>query len=738
LDADVIVVGAGPAGSAAAYHLARRGRRVLLLERQRFPRDKSCGDGLTRFAVSRLEAMGVLPELADSHVVCGVRFAMRGRGCRDFDYPTSGRAAGGGLVVPRYRLDTVLARRAAAAGAELCEATRCTGIVRENGSVVGVRVIRARGGRAELRARAVVAADGAPSQLAREAGLAGTPSDRLGIAVRGYYSDVVSLDSRLEIFTPLLDATDRYLLPSYGWVFPLGNGRANVGVGLFERQHGANVRNLFERFVDSLLRQDERFSRARALAPPIGAPLRFDFAPDRCAAPGFLIVGDAAGLISPFTGEGIGYALESGELAAECLDEALRGPPGAPIDTSPYAARLARSYTGYFETGRESAKRYRLIWHVIDGTFDSEQPLFALCRQTVLFPEGLGESFTTSVLDDVRDRVAHAELPLRSDLLAVDELLADNVRREWPFLARALALGQHERGIPFRPALLLLLAREVGDAKAAGERAASLRAAAAIELGFFAALAHFSVGDEAAKSVQHPQPTHWGNMVALLLGDYLLAQAHALTASVAAYVTAAISETLAAACEARVSELRHAIDSGWTSASYVDMTARKSAPFFELPCRVGGLLGVASPSQIDALARYGQGVGVAFALASEAMLVDGSPRKLARYTAFRADERIGGMPLLLALQSGEAAGRTLRSLLHDARCGTSDANARAIEIARIVRDCGAIEATLRLARARSQQAVDELSRLPWHPAIRSLEGLAAYASEHGPGPAEAA
>src|SRR5690349_7430348 len=110
MDAEVIVVGAGPAGSSAAYHLARAGRRVLLLERHRFPRDKSCGDGLTRFAVRALAEMGVLPELEGAQVVDGLRIEMRGRGNRVFRYPRELPPPSSGLVVPRLRLDEVLCR----------------------------------------------------------------------------------------------------------------------------------------------------------------------------------------------------------------------------------------------------------------------------------------------------------------------------------------------------------------------------------------------------------------------------------------------------------------------------------------------------------------------------------------------------------------------------------------------------------------------------------------------------
>ncbi len=773
MDAEVLVVGAGPAGSSAAYHLARAGRRVLLLERHRFPRDKSCGDGLTRFAARLLAEMGVLPELEGTQVARGVRVVMRGRGSRTFEYPAHLPEPNAGRVVPRLDLDHVICRKAIAAGAELWEEALVTRLVRENGVVSGVEVDR-RGERTVLRAPVVVAADGAASRLASQAGLGGTPRERLGFAIRGYYTDVEGLAELLEIYTPLLDPTDRYLLPSYGWVFPTGPGTANVGVGLFERERGANVRELFVRFLETLRREDPRFARARPSAPWKGAPLRFDFAPERCTAPGLLLVGDAAGLISPFTGEGIGYALESGKLAAETIHRRLQpGMEQAP-ELSDYVSRLAQSYTGYFETGRQSAKRYRLVWHVLASTFHNERPLFTLCRQVALFPEGLGESYTEAALDDVGDLVEQTELPVRADLVSVGELLIDAVRRDWPFLARALTVGQSDPGIPFRPALLLLLSSYAGgDAR----RPAVFLAGAAIELGFLAALAHFSVEDErlpagadgrdsagVPAATNGSQPANWGNMSALLVGDFLLAKAHELGAAVGAGASGLIADALARACDGRVGELRNAHNPRLEEAEHLDILARKTAGFFELPCRLGAAVGGVSPSHAAGLARYGRCLGMAHELTDEAMLAAGRPGKLARVTGTRIKDGVYGLPVLLALEADGRFAGSLQELLartdlselarvggarrardagDPAAFGGRDSEApdpaEGVEqLLRIVRESGAIEATLRRARGYSDQAQQALAVLPDGPARRSLTRLADYAVEragevaHGP------
>lgn len=703
---DAIVVGAGPGGSAAAFHLARRGRRVLLIDAQQFPRDKSCGDGLTRPAVALLAEMGVLPQIGAAQQVRGARVRMRGQGSRDYLYPDQSH----GIVMPRLALDDILCRRAVEAGAELRE--RLTAIrLRYAGDIVcGVEVSDGTRNGA-IQAAVVLAADGAASVLARQAGL--LTGAQMGFAIRGYYAGIHALDPMLEIELPLLDPTDRYLLPSYGWVFPICPGTANIGVGLFRREHGANLRVVMQRFVDELRRGDRRFADMRPTSTWKGAPLRFDFAPERCAAPGLLLVGDAAGLISPFTGEGISYALESGRCAAETVDDALAR--GDVRDLSEYGRRLGAKHAGYFELGRESAKRYVLLWQVLQSTFGNDKPLFAMTRQAALFPEGIGEANFAARLPDVRADVGSLAPTLRADMAAASDLLGDLVRRDWAFLARISAVDMRDPAIRFRPALLLLLC-----ASCAGSIQPHAPALAAIvELGYFATLAHISVIADPRNEAAGGAAGNWGNMFAVIVGDFLLAHAYDIGARSGASVTTVIAHSLAAACESRIREMRYATGHTLTPQLYEEIALGKTGALFELPCLLGARLAGMTVAETEALAGYGRHLGAALQIAEDVQSLGGGTREFSLSTDTDIDDGLYGLPLLLTLNHPDV-GAELQALLACSRRGERDHR----RMGALLEKTGTLDEAFAVARAHVDRASALLERLPASAARDALRAVA--------------
>lgn len=717
MEADVIVVGAGPAGASTAYHLAKNGHQVLLLDRARFPRDKSCGDGLTRFSARQLADMGVLDLLPEAGSVHGVRVHMRGHSHRDFRYPENLDPRHQGLVVPRVILDHAICQRAQAAGAVLWEETIASDLIRDDEGVVRGVVVRRSGEEVSLHARVVVAADGAMSRLARQAGLTTTSAGNTGYAIRGYYDNIDGLSDLLEIYMPLLDPTDRYLLPSYGWVFPTGPASANIGVGLVRRERDANVRELFERFLTDLYK-DPRFRSAMPRGKWLGAPLRFDFQPERCSAPGLLLVGDAAGMISPFTGEGIGYALTSGRLAADAIHAALTSPSASVLDLSAYPRSLTRRFTGYFEAGRESAHRYKLIWHVLENTFQNEKPLFDICRRAALFPEGIGESYIHEVFEDISPALrgpatspedkqpARAELAtLHADLLAVGELLLGSVRANWPFLASVLTAEETIAGIPFRPATLLLLAGRIDVPR----RNLMVPVAAAIEMGFVAALAHASVGDDEGPSVDNPHkvsPVNWGNRFALMVGDFLLSNAYALSSKVAAEASGEIAMAISKASEGHLRGLRHAYSPDLTPKEYLEIVDMKAGTLFELPCQLGAQLCGAAPRIVSALGSYGRHLGVAYQLVHD--LSDARNHASEMGHAIGSDPAAGIYPYstIYALQT--ELREPLRRALTMEREGQGVPN----QVADLVREAGGVQAAFAESRRAITAAKRSLQSVP--------------------------
>ena len=371
-DADVIVVGAGPSGSTAAYYLAQAGLNVLLIEKSRFPRDKVCGDGLTPRAVKSLVAMGVdVSEEAGWLRNKGLRVI--GGGLRlELDWPELSSWPGYGLVRPRSSLDEELARRAQAAGARLLEGTTVTGpLLDDNGRVVGVQAVpeaeeksksgsrsdnaeRLRGTRVTYRARAVVAADGNSSRLSVAMGLRKRDDRPMGVAVRTYYTSPRHKDDYLESWLDLWDG-DR-LLPGYGWIFGMGDGTSNVGLGMLNTSDAfgkTDYRDLLKRWLKSMP-EEWGYVEENRTEPVRGAALPMGFNRTPHYHRGLMLAGDAAGLVNPFNGEGIAYAMESGELLARVVAQALARPTRAETERvlRSYPEELQAAYGRYYTLGR--------------------------------------------------------------------------------------------------------------------------------------------------------------------------------------------------------------------------------------------------------------------------------------------------------------------------------------------------------------------------------------------------
>jgi menaquinone-9 beta-reductase len=355
-DADVVVVGAGPGGSTAAFHLASAGLDVLLLEKSEFPREKVCGDGLTPRAVKQLVAMGIdiAPERGwiRNH---GLRII--GGGMRlEMPWPDLSSFPSYGLVRPRQDFDEVLARAAQKAGARLHEATTVTEPLRDErtGRVVGVSTKDGRSFHAPL----TIVADGNSSRLSLALGWRRREDRPMGVAYRRYFRSPRHADDWLESWLELWDGPkgEGRLLPGYGWIFGVGDGTSNVGLGILNTSDAfgkTDYRAMLDRWVSSLP-PEWGFVEDNATAPTRGAALPMAFNRKPHYADGVLLVGDAGGMVNPMNGEGIAYAMESGRLAAEVIAQALAEPEGARRERvlAGYPRALDAEYGGYYTVGR--------------------------------------------------------------------------------------------------------------------------------------------------------------------------------------------------------------------------------------------------------------------------------------------------------------------------------------------------------------------------------------------------
>jgi geranylgeranyl reductase family protein len=348
---DVLVIGGGPAGAATGYWLAKAGLDAVVVERKAFPRDKTCGDGLTPRAVLQLEEMGLGDWLHTHHRNNGLR-AVAHDITLELPWPKHSRFPDHGYVVRRTELDRAVAEHAAAAGATLLDGTDATAPILRDGLCQGAVVTdKASGETREVHARYVVLAEGANSRIGRALGTARDRSYPMGLAIRGYYASPIADDPWIE---SALDVRDRNgaSLPGYGWVFPLGDGTVNVGIGLlstFRDYKSVNTTNLMNEW---LVTAPEHWGLDPdgALGPVVGGRLPMAGSISPKVGPNWVAVGDAAGFINPFNGEGIDYAYETGRLAADLIAESIATGDGLVLARYPHL--LDEEYGLYFKVAR--------------------------------------------------------------------------------------------------------------------------------------------------------------------------------------------------------------------------------------------------------------------------------------------------------------------------------------------------------------------------------------------------
>lgn len=347
---DLAIVGGGPAGSSAAWQAAQAGLKVVCVDKAKFPREKACGDGLTPRGVALLDSMGLTEQLTQFHRIDGVRFC----GEKNWQVPWPHRKGlpDYGYVARRTTLDAMLLEHAAAAGAEIRESTEVVGPIATGNRITGFNV-KTSAGTEPIVADIVLAADGAYSPLKKAIGIKSKISGTAAVAIRAEMRSDRPDDHMFEVYPHV--KVGKNTIPGYGWVFPLGGGQINVGIGYLTSYKGwrdINIAQLLEQFTSTLppewnLPAMEELRRSKAVQA-WRLPMGFTAWPPW--QPGLLLAGDALGAGKPTSGAGISKAIESGLHAARCAANALD--TTGPDDLSEYARVLRRRWGLQYRFGR--------------------------------------------------------------------------------------------------------------------------------------------------------------------------------------------------------------------------------------------------------------------------------------------------------------------------------------------------------------------------------------------------
>jgi geranylgeranyl reductase family protein len=345
---DILVVGGGPGGSAAAHWLARAGRSVTLVEKKEYPREKTCGDGLTPRSIRQLLDMGFDFDIPEFHHIRGLR-AYSGELMMELDWPDHETYPNWGGVIRRADLDGQVAQLAEKQGVTVMQHTTASPIL-DRGRISAVELKH--GDETELvHPKIVVVADGSLSRFGRALGTARNKDYPYGLAARAYFESPMSTDGYLESQLDLRDEAGASV-PGYGWVFPLGDGTVNVGVGAlstFHRWKEMNTNDLMTAMVSSAPEHWEMSEDTR-VSPNRGGKLPMSLSVGPVFGPNWVLVGDAAGAVNPFNGEGIDYAYETGRMAADHVGAALDANDFGLL--AAYKDALDDKYADYFRVSR--------------------------------------------------------------------------------------------------------------------------------------------------------------------------------------------------------------------------------------------------------------------------------------------------------------------------------------------------------------------------------------------------
>ena len=386
---DAIIVGAGPAGSSAAIYCNKLGLNTLLLDKSIFPRDKICGDALSGKSVKILEELDLLQDLdkLDGAIVNRIIFGNPNHSeCElHLNKSLNKRHISHGFVIPRKIFDNYLFKKASDVS-NVVSGFNVEDLIYNKSQVVGVKGKSINGEQKKYFGNIVLGADGPYSIISRKSGLYNSDMNYTAVGLRCYYENVEDLTDQIELH--YVNET----IPGYFWIFPAGNKKANIGVGLLKsraKKKKYNLQQIMKQVINSK-NFKYRFKNSNALEKPKGWNLPFGNTKRGNHGNGFLLLGDAAGLVDPFTGEGIGNAMESGKIAADIVlkakkinnfsnqilseyDKVLWEYLGSELKTSTLLLKLAH-YRILLNFVIDRASRNKNIKNMISGMLADEVP----------------------------------------------------------------------------------------------------------------------------------------------------------------------------------------------------------------------------------------------------------------------------------------------------------------------------------------------------------------------------
>lgn len=607
-EAEVVVVGAGPAGAAAAAMLGRIGREVLLIDQHEFPRDKPCGDALWFSAVRSLEILGLGELVEDAWPIEGVRVS-RVDGVRTSESCINSRRGRQPRCIPRKELDLALVKSALDSGARFLHGRVHETIERE-GNVSAVIVHRADGTFVEVRGKKFIAADGATSRMRRLIGSSSSIASARAYAIRQYFRTEHELDPVFDIRIPI--RSGHVLLPGYAWVFPVSPHLANVGIG-FYREPGAggskdiSLRGTHARFVDTFCSfSKSNLGDIESVSEAKGAPLAVGFSTSSVQRGNVLFVGDAARLTDPLIGEGIATALRSGLVAAEEVSGSLkRG------SHPKYGDRLLKDFPRVGQDANVIVRAYELFVADAGPVFDDQvrsdrngHPLFEtvirmLTRETDETP-GLESTPVCQLISSSLDPGDYMQN-------AFNDALLDALRTEFPFTLETLHRQVRSHSGPTRAATLFLVESAFGAAMS--EHSAS--SGIAVELLDLAI--HF-FGQTSSESGSNE--INLGNGLATLIADHALSVGLRAMATVGARESILLARMARTVYEGAMADADAKWDLDRSQESYLTSAGDYAGTLHAHAAGLGARQ-VGRGDASEALSRIGHHLGVAFKISDD-------------------------------------------------------------------------------------------------------------------------